>query len=154
MSAAAGLAGSVISGIGAIQQGNAANTAGQFNAGVLTNNAAEARAAAAGQEQDMALRTARTIGTARANAGASGVDPNTGSPLAVVTDIAQRGTLDALRLRYKGALESDADLNQASIDRYQGAQAQQAGYFKAASSILTGASNFGMQSGLLAGGFG
>lgn len=151
MSAVLGAVGSVFSAVGAIQQGQQAQQAYNYNAEVAANNATVARNAAAAQEQQKALETTRLIGTEKAAAGASGVDPNTGSPLAVMTDTAQRGTLDALRLRYQGTLQSNADISQAQLDTYSGTQAANAGYLKAASTVLTGGSNYANQAGLISG---
>jgi hypothetical protein len=142
VAAIAALAGTAVSAAAAIQQGQQAKAAGEYNAQVDANNAKVAADAAAAQEQQKALETNRLIGTEKAVAAASGVDPSSGSPLAVMSDTASRGTLDALRIRYQGQLGVNADTSDAAMQRYTGAQAAAGGFTKAGATVLTGASNY------------
>jgi hypothetical protein len=122
-----------------VQQGNAAKASEDYNAAVARNNALQAQQAAAGNEATAARRSQLILGTERAAAGAAGVDPNSGSPLNLMTDTAQQTTLDALKIRYGGATQSGAYLNSGTLDIYQGNQAAAAGRLGATSTILSSA---------------
>lgn len=119
----------------------------------------QARAQAAIQDQ----ATRRQLGEAAAAYAAAGVDGG-GTPLAVMSDLATQGELsrrlllykgdvdaqnatyagqvNAQNLLYNGAVTSSGLNEQATIDRAQGAAAAAAGYTKAGTTLLTGASSF------------
>ena len=80
------LVGSVVNASGQQEQAQAQSEAAAYQAQVAQNNAAIARSNAkldiqAGETAavNQGLKTRAAVGTARANQGASGVDPNTGS---------------------------------------------------------------------------
>lgn len=151
-------AGTAVSAISSVAQGNAQANADKYNASVATldqnianQNAANATAIAATQESDVKYKAGLQLGAEKAAAGASGADPNSGSPLALMTDTARQTTLDALRTRYQGQLTSINDQNQAlgygyqaQLDNYDASQAQAGGLLKAGASILNGATSYGM----------
>ena len=129
--------------IGSIQQGNAQKQMADYNATVEQQNAIQARNAAAANMTQQAYQTSRIISAQKAAAGAAGVDPNSGSPLDVMTDTAARGAYEQLKTKYQGQLSANYDISQANLALYQGNQAQSAGYMRALSgSLMTGASYF------------
>lgn len=103
------------------EQGQAAENAANYNNQVAQANAKASTDAAAVNEEDAAYRAKLLLGTEKASAGASGVDPNEGSPLAVMDTTTQQSTLDALKIRYGGATQSAAWVNQGQLDLMQGA---------------------------------
>lgn len=109
-----------------LYQGNAAAAMGEYNATVARQEARYAEATS----RD---RARRILGAGRAAVGASGVQLE-GSPLDVLAQSAAEAEMDALAIRRSGQA-------QAAAYRYQGRQAQLAGYFGAAgTALLTGAS--------------
>lgn len=144
----------------AIQQGQAQAKADSYNASVassnaavLRNNAAQAQEVAAQNETDTQYQATRLLSTQKAAAGAAGVDPNSGSPLEVMSSTAMHTTLDALRQKYQGDLEATNYLNQAGFqqdqanyDSWMGAQARNQSYVRAGASILNGASTYALYS--------
>lgn len=126
----------------AIQQGKAQSNAASYNAAVEANNATLARNAATAQATDVQYNAQRLLGTQKASAGAAGVDPNQGSPLDIMTDTAARTTLDALRVKYGGQVQSGNLLAQSSIDRYQAGQYETGGFLQGGSRILNGLSSY------------
>lgn len=139
VAAVAALAGAGIAAYSAVQQGNAAKAANDYNAAVARNNALQAKEAAAGNESTAARKASFVLGAQRAGAGAAGIDPNQGSPLSLMTDTAQQTTLDALRIKYGGDTQSAAYLNQGALDVASGRNAQAAGNLGGAATILGGA---------------
>lgn len=139
--------GAGVSAYSAVQQGNAAKSAADYNAAVARNNALQAQQVAAGNEAAAARKAQFLLGQQKAAAGASGVDPNSGSPLSLMTDTAQQTTLDALKIRYGGQTNSAAYGNSAVLDVYQGGQAASAGALNAAGTILGTAGRAGLAFG-------
>lgn len=149
---AATIGSTVISGIGAIQQGNAASAAAGYNAKIAAQNAQiaqqNARYTAAEGEQNVAAAGAETrakVAAITANQGASGVDINSDSSVGVRESEAKLGMLKSLNLRsqavrqaYGYETQSANDLAQAKLDKMQGKSAKTAGYLDAGASILGG----------------
>lgn len=114
----------VVSAAGAIQSGNAQKKMAEYNAQV-----AEAQGKYnAERQQD---RARRLLAQGRVNIAKSGIQVS-GSPLDVLTDNAMNAELDRL------AILRSAD-SKAAMSRMEGSAAQQAGYFGAATSLLSGA---------------
>lgn len=132
---AAGTAASVV---GNVKAGNAAKNQGEFNAGIDEQNARNAISDATSNEQQQRLDDRRVIASNTAAIGASGIDVNSGSPLDVLAEQHRQGELNALNVRRQGALQAQADLNDAQAQRMAGANAQTASRYNAASSLLTG----------------
>lgn len=147
------LASTVIGAVGAIQQGQAASAAAEYQAQVGEMNAilAERRARDADErgkleEQKKRQEVARIKGQQRAAMGANGVDLTFGSPLDTLVDTAVLGELDALTIRTNTAREAyehrvDAVNKRAGaeLSRMKGESAKTAGYLSAAGTVLTGA---------------
>lgn len=136
VAAVAAVAGAALSAYSSIQQGEAASKAEQYNAQVAANNAQQAKDAAAVNEESSAYRAKLLLASQKAAAGASGIDPNQGSPLSLMTDAAQQTTLDALKIRYGGETQSTAYVNQGQLDRFNAGQYARSGYLRGASTIL------------------
>ena len=138
---------------GAIQQGQAANRAAQYNAQVQDMNAkiAERNARDAierGQleEQQKRQATAAVIGRQRAAMAANGVDIGFGSALNTLVDSAMIGEIDALTIRSNAAREAyayDVDATNrradAKLSRAQGRAAVTGSLLEAGGTLLTGA---------------
>lgn len=143
---------SVVSGIGAISQGNAAAASAGYNAQVAANNAKiatqNAQFAAAEGEQNTAAMSAKTraiVGATLANQGASGIDINSDSSINVRESEAKLGMLDALNVRSEAArkaygfqTESAAFKGQQGLYKSEQGFDRTAGYLDAFSSVLGG----------------
>lgn len=148
---AAGIASSVIGAGGALSAGQDAAHAAEINAQVQTNNANAARDAAKAVAVDIRRDTQRSLGTIRANAAASGVIIDEGSPLEVLVDSAGEGELAALRAIHKGEVEGANFDAQAALDAFQARSARSQSYYKAGATLLGG---FSKGYSLLSGGAG
>jgi hypothetical protein len=130
---------------GAVQEGNAAERAGNYNARVLEQNANLVGAQTTEQVRRLRVDSSKQLGNIQANIGASGVAG--GSLLDSLQESAATAELDALTLKHQGQMEQRGLRQQAAMERFRGQQAKRAGRFGAASSVLsgaaTGASYFG-----------
>ena len=130
----------LMGGIGAIQQGQAASASGKYNAQVADMNAKMADRAAKDalergklEEQKQRQKTAGLMGQQTAAMAANGLDIGFGSPLDTLVDTATLGELDALTIR-SNSYREERDIRQQGAN-YRG----QAGMYRAgASSALTG----------------
>jgi hypothetical protein len=158
--AIASLAGSALSAgvgfIGAQQQASAQAASANYQAAVARNNAiiqqqnaqqAVQVGRAAAQAKD--LENAQQMGAIVAAEGASGIDLGTGSPTQVRSGQQQVGRLNTLNIMQKAMNEARgfnvaamSDTAQAQLDTMQARQAQTAGMFQAAGSLLGGATSF------------
>jgi len=147
-------AGTVVTAVGQVQAGKAARKQSEFNAQVSRNNAILAERQASDSlrrgrlsERQKRLQLAKLSGSQRAAFAANNVAINQGSPLDVLEFGAEQGELEALSIRSAaerqavgfraraGNLEAEASLFEAA-----GRQQETAGFFAAASTILSGAS--------------
>lgn len=154
------IAGTAMSAIGSIQQGNAARQAADYNAAVAernaaiqNNNAILARQQAVSASEQQRKDAARTMGRMRAGYAASGVQME-GSPLDVLASSAAAAELDTLNIVYNGVLKGASYDNEAqglresaSMERARGRNAQTQGYMNAGSSLLLGLGTAGMKAG-------
>ena len=130
----------LMGGLGAIQQGQAASASAKYNARVADMNARMADRAAKDalergklEEQKQRQKTAQLMGQQTAAMAANGVDIGFGSPLDLLVDTATLGELDALTIR-SNAYREERDIRQQGAN-YRG----QAGMYRAqASSASTG----------------
>ena len=113
--------------VGAIQGGKAEGAAADFNAQSAAQEA---------QARENAQRTAaqRQLGSIRAGVSKSGATME-GTPLAVLSESAANAEIDALNTRYSGQRES-------ALYSARGQNARTAGYLRAGTSLLTGASRY------------
>ena len=133
------IAGAAVSAVGAIKQGQAAKQQGGLQARILTQQATSEREQAAGREEDFRRNQSRVLASRRAALGASGVDPSTGSPLAVSEDFAGEVELQAQRIRAGGEVRGTRLEQQAALQRLSGRQAATAGFLRGGSLLLSGA---------------
>lgn len=135
------IAGTAINALGAIQQGNSARRAADYNAAMAEQNAA-VELQQAGQREEAKRREARMIlGSQRAAFAQSGGGMG-GSAADVMQQSAINAELDALTLRYEGVLRARGLQAEAASERFAGKQAQRQGYMQAAGSILSGAGSY------------
>jgi len=133
----AGIAGTVMSVGGQIQQGKQAANQATFQAQVAQNDAIiaaqqrdRAIKTAASNEEDFRRQQSAVFGSRRALLGDTGVISGAGSPLAVSTDFQGEVELNALRLRNEGDVQANrlqqSVLNAQSQAGLFGAQARSA----------------------------
>lgn len=138
LAAGASALGTVTSAVGAINQGYATQEAEQYNATLAQQQAQTAIQTSQEQAQQVQYQTHQTVGQQVANAGASGVDPNQGSPLSVMSDTATQGELNRQLTLWQGQSQAVSLQNQAAQDIYAGNQAVNAGYANAFGTFLSG----------------
>lgn len=120
--------------VGSVMQGMAANSAARATASAQEAAAAQNAAVAEAQghdaverggQEELRLRRslARQMGNARAQAAASGIDPDLGSLMEVRNASLSEGERDAAAIRYNAARERWGYLNQANAIRTEGANA-------------------------------
>ena len=119
--------GTVVGAVGAIQGGRAEARSAQFNAD-------SARQEAASREAAQRTAAQRQLGSIRAGVSKSGATME-GTPLAVLSESAANAEIDALNTRYSGQRE-------AALYESRGRNARTAGYLRAGTSLLTGASRY------------
>lgn len=137
--AAAAVASAVVGTYSAIQQGNAAADAAEYNAKVAENAGIAARQQADYEEKQARQKRDRLLSAQRVATAASGLDLE-GSPLALMEDTAVEAELDALNIRRAGSVDEARARSQAAADRMEGRARQQAGYLNAGASLLNGVS--------------
>lgn len=159
--AAMAIGGSVISAVGSISQGNAAlasaegmRAAENYNAAVLTQEADQISRSA---DLDIARQrksAASLKSKQRALYGKAGVLLE-GSPTEVIVDSAAQAEMDISITKINADTEKRAKLSDAAYRTYlgenylaEGQQAQNMGYFKAGSTILTSAMDFASKYGV------
>lgn len=131
------IAGTVMSVVGALQQGQAQSDAMNFNAQMAGQNATVARQQAAADEARQRRENLLRAGNLRAGYGASGVTLD-GSPLDVLEMAATTGELDAQNIRYKGSLRAIGYENSAALDTAGASNALTSSYYKAGAELLSG----------------
>lgn len=155
----ASLAGSAISGIGAISKMGAASQSAKYNAAIAGQNATIAaenahRAGLAG-EQQAAMKEQETrakVGQIAANQAASGIDINKGSAPDVRSSAAQNGELDAITIRSNAAREAygyqtqgTSYAGQAKLGKQEAGYDSTAGLIDAGSTLLGGIGDTGLK---------
>jgi hypothetical protein len=139
IAAGASAAAAGVSAVGAIQSGQAAKNQANFQSAIAQQQADRERLAAAQGEEDFRRQQSRAMATRRAQMGGSGIDTSTGSPLLVSEDFAGESELQALRIRNGGEVSATRLEQSAALQRSAGANAVTDSYFRAGSSLLTGA---------------
>lgn len=135
--------GAGVSAVSAIQQGNAAKAAADFNASISMQNAEIARSDAAAQATQIERENALRLGAIRAAQGKSGGAADSGSVLDVLGDQAAQGELERQYAVYQGEQRARGFVNTANLDTASGKAAQKAGYMKAGAELLSGAAKAG-----------
>lgn len=139
IAAVAGVAGSVLSGIGAYQQNKAAEASAKYNAKVEEMAADAQRDAAGAEAEDRRRKAMGQRATAIANRGASGV-AFAGTPLLVDEDILGEIELDVMRTGQKGEARAIEHENRARLDRMSARSYNRAAPIAAGASLLGGIS--------------
>ena len=128
-----------VSAFSALAQGFAQKRAADFQAAILTQQAARDRQQAASDEEDFRRRQSRAFAARRAQLGASGVEPGAGSPLLVSEDFVSETELGALNIRSGGETRATRLEQQAVLQRFKGRAARTAGFIRGGALLLTGA---------------
>jgi len=138
--------GSIVGIVGTIQEGLAADAAARYNAGIARRKAQLSLDQAAADADASDRESRKTIGSMRADFGASGVT-GTGSVMDVIQASATVAELDRQNILYRGKLKAMGFLEEAALERTRGKQAIRQSRFQAASQTLTAigsaASSFG-----------
>lgn len=141
IAAVAAVVGTGVATYSAIQSGNAQKDAADYNAEMQRRKAQDALqrgSIEASAKKDQARRLASTQAE---GAAMSGVAINSGTPLALLTETAGIGELNALRTVNNAQREAWGLKAQATLDEFQGDAAQRAGYLNGAGTFLNGASS-------------
>lgn len=154
-SAVAGLAGGGVSAVGQYNAGQAQSQNAAYQAQVASNNAKialqnEGMDVASGEVQagNQGLKTRAMVGATKAQQGASGVDVNSGSSVAVRSGESELGMLDALTIRSNASKKGYADevaatgnTAEAGLLSSESTQAANAAPVAATGSLLSSASS-------------
>ena len=130
--------GTAVSVISALQQGNAAKSAANFNAQTATQNAEIARQQATDQATQSSRENYLRLGAIRAAQGRAGGTGDAGSVLDVLGDTAAQGEIERQDIIYQGELKARGFANTATLERAGGSAAQTGGFLKAGSELLGG----------------
>lgn len=133
------LGASAIGAIGGAFGGQQKATATTYNANLATYDAAIVDQNAQAEAVQTQQQANRIIGAGIANAGASGIDPNQGSPVSIAADSAAQGSVASRMAIYRGLLQSGALRRQAAIDSWTANQQSLAGVASGGSTFLSGA---------------
>lgn len=129
--------GALLGAVGKIKQGEAAAKAGEFNAEIAEQNAADTLVLGAEEERRVRVMARKTIGQARASIGASGIQADA-SALDVLQESAANAEMDAISIRYQTYKKAQTFKNDAALARMGGGAGLSSSLFGAAGSILTG----------------
>lgn len=133
--------GAGVSGVAAYQSGQSQKKAGEYNAKMGELRARDALQRGADEAGEIRAKT-RRVASSQAEAGAmSGVDISSGTPLALLTETAGLGELDALRTINNAQREAWGLGAQSELDLFQGRAAGRAGKLNAGGTFLTAAAN-------------
>ncbi|WP_196602347.1 hypothetical protein [Pectinatus frisingensis] len=149
------VAGTLMNAIGAKQSADAQASAYEQQASIAKQNALYAQSQAANSayngaqaEQQIALKRQQVTGTQRADYGASGIDPNSGSALGVQNSSIMQSLSDQIQARQNAAnqvygyqTESVSDQNLASDYGSAASNAKSIGKWNMATTLLNGATN-------------
>ena len=122
------------------EQGDAAEDASKRNAKAQNTNARVAAEQAQYAADRQRSENRRRLGAQRAAGAKSGIDLSGGSFQDVLLDSAVQGEMDALASIYQGRAASAAYQSSARNSLLEGKAAKQAGYLRAGSTLLSGAS--------------
>ena|SRR5882757_386847 len=151
----ASAAGSILGAFGAEQGGQAQSqmyqyqaAIAQMNSKIAKQNADYTRAVGEVQAQQSGMKTRAQVGQTVATQGASGLDVNKGSNVAVRQSETEIGQYEQTVIRSNAAkkaygyeVEAASDTAQANLDTMAASQAEKAGDIGALSSLLGGASS-------------
>lgn len=138
---ALGPAGSVLQGVGAIQQGLAANAAGKYTRKVMKVNARNALND--GLEQQDRVRTEARLAMGRqiVAQGGSGFQVGTGSALDELRESAINREIDLATIRRQSTMKAKGFEQEGRLARAQGKSAMIGGFISGAASFMDAASS-------------
>jgi hypothetical protein len=142
LGAIANIGGTALSAKSALDQGKYQEELGQAQNEALQQKANQDAAAAQRQQEQTNRQTQFTLSRDQAISAASGGSATDPSVLNVEGQVAQQGDYNALTALYNGQSRAQADQYQGSIDLFQGNRAGQAAPLNAATTLLSGFSNF------------
>jgi len=122
---------------GAIQQGQAAKQAAEYNAQVQEAQAKVAQDQGAAKATEISMRTRQRLAASRAAGLESGLELD-GSVGDVLDTVQKQGALDQLTALYDSNLRAQGLRQSAEAERAKGSNAVAASYIGAGSSLLTG----------------
>ena len=134
------LLGTGVSAVGQVQAANAEADAAEYQQKQNNILAEDALKRGAEEEQAQRRRTAALEGRQRAVLAASNIDLGSGSPLAILSDTAMLGELDATTIRGNAERESAGLKASANLAGMRAKSARQAGAIGAFSTVLGGIS--------------
>lgn len=134
------LASSVASAVGSVSEGVASKNQADFEAADQRQRAVREREIATQDEIDFRRQQSRAAAASRAAGGRSGVISSTGSSLLAASDFASETELNALRIKAGGETTASRLEEQARLTKSAGKSAKKRGFFRAGSSLLSGAS--------------
>lgn len=137
----ASAAGTVVGVIGQMNAGRAEAAASTYQANQSRIMAEDALKRGAAEEQAQRRKTAALEGRQRAVLAASNVDLTSGSPLAVLTDTAMLGELDAQTIKNNAEREASQHRAQAGLFDMKASAAKSAGTLGAIGTALGGVSS-------------
>lgn len=129
--------GDIVSGVGSIFQGEAANKIAKNQAAFMEADAGEARQIGAVQADIARREGARAVGEAVALQGASGFAMD-GSAMDVIAELAGEYDYQARTARYEAGRTARGLQNQAAVTRAEGKMARTAGWISGGASIAEG----------------
>lgn len=130
--------GTAVSAGAAIMQGQQAKKTGEVNAELQRREGEGQKDAAVAQAEKIRKAQKQAIGAANAANAASGVAIGEGSAVRINEQIYKDSEDDAFSSLLTGTRRQQSANDQASISRWQGNNAQTAGYLNAGSSVLSG----------------
>lgn len=137
IAAGAAIAGTAVAVMGQVQAGQQAAAVGRYNQQLADQQATIARQQSQTQAAIDEANARRKMGEAESAYGAAGVDMS-GTPLAVLTDLATQSELNKRLDIYRGSIGAMTDTQQGQIYAAQGSAQQAGSIFQAGSSLLTG----------------
>lgn len=132
-------AGTAVSVIGAIKQGEAESLAAQRRAGIDEQNAGIVQQQAEATALVHKENSKRAIGATMAAYGASGITQD-GTALDVLSNSAQVAERDRQTILYKGRMNALGYETDAQLERQTADNAKTQSYYKASAALLTGGS--------------
>lgn len=134
----ASVGGSIVSGLGQMQAGRAANASAKFQAAQLEQRVGQERAAAQRQAIEERRKAAFAISRGQAVAAASGGGATDPTVLDVTGGVAAQGEYNALSALFEGEERARGAQLQATATRMEGKQAKKAGMIGGLGTIAGG----------------
>jgi hypothetical protein len=147
--AAVSAAGTIAGGANAAALGQSQQNAYNYQAAQLTENASSEIGAAQRQMLDTQEKTRLAEGTVTADAAGGGFTASTGSPLAISSSIARRGSYEAAMQLWQGENASTGDQNKAQGDVMSGQIAAEGGQMQQEAADFSAVGNLASAGGTM-----